>query len=147
MKPAISEIIKLAAAERTKGKKIAVLLKYDSVALRRVLKFIFDENLVKLLPEVDAEGIHIPEWKAPPSMGTEMMMYNESRRLRIFVEGGGYDTLSPLKREMLFIGMLEAIHVDDAWLLIEGLKAKPKIGIGSKIIYEAFPTLNETTWA
>ena len=48
----------------------------------------------------------------------------------------------PLKRENLFIGILEAVHPDDAKLLLAMKEKKlPYSGLTPKIINEAFPEL------
>lgn len=138
MRLSISGIIEAAKKERNKGAKIAVLRKHDSLALRRVLKFIFDENLIKLLPDSN------PPYKKNPHSGSEMVLYSQARTLKIYIRDGGYNDLAQYRREMLFIELLEALDAKDAELLCAGLDENPKIGIGKKIIYEAFPDLNET---
>ena len=74
------------------------------------------------------------------------MLISDSRRLRIFVKGGGYDDIKQVKRESLFISFLEDIDNDDAELLANYMICKkPFKGISLKVINEAFPQLIKET--
>jgi hypothetical protein len=69
------------------------------------------------------------------------VLYAEVRKLYLFVKGGN-DNLKPLRRETLFIQLLESLAPADADLLC-AIKDKkmPYKGIDAKIIREAFPGL------
>ena len=48
----------------------------------------------------------------------------------------------PLKREKIYIGLLEAIHPEDAKVVINMVnRKKPAKGITEKVVKEAFPSL------
>ncbi len=49
------------------------------------------------------------------------LLFREARRLKIFIKGGGYDELNQIKREALFISLLEDIDNDDAELLANNM--------------------------
>jgi hypothetical protein len=83
-----------------------------------------------------------PPWKKNSYVGVEGMLYKETRRLRIFVKGGGYDDLDQLKREQLFISLLEDIDNGDAELLCKMIAQKPLKGLSRAVVHEAFPDLN-----
>jgi hypothetical protein len=71
------------------------------------------------------------------------MLLKEARRLRIFVKGGGYDTLNQVKRENLFISLLEDIDNGDAELLCKMIAQKPLTGLPRSVIVQSFPGLIE----
>jgi hypothetical protein len=71
----------------------------------------------------------------------EGMLFKETRRLRIFVRGGGYDDLNQVKRENLFISLLEDIDNADAELLCKMIAQKPLKGLSYKVVVETFPDL------
>ena len=49
--------------------------------------------------------------------------------------------MSALKREGLFIGLLESVHPEDAKLVINMINKKKITGISRPVIDEAFPKL------
>lgn len=135
MKLGIHEILRQAGDEKTVGKKVEILRKYDSVPLRTILRYAYDPEVEFLLP--DSEPPYTPS-ESPEGHG---MLYSEARRLRIFVKGGGYDNLDQFRREVLFVGILEAIHPNDAQVLIEMLVNRKFKGITVKTVDKAFPDL------
>jgi hypothetical protein len=73
------------------------------------------------------------------------MLYREARRLKIFIKGGGYDDMKPVKREQLFIKLLEDIDNDDAKLLAHNMLSHTKVkGLTLPTLLEAFPDLLTT---
>jgi hypothetical protein len=136
IKIAISEVLKTAGKLRTKQEKVDWLLKHDAVPLRTVIRLIYDKQIEFLLPETP------PPWKKNSLPDTDTMLYRESRRLRIFVKGGGYDELNQAKRESLFISLLEDINNDDAELLANNMLSHTPIkGLTKDTIEKAFPTI------
>lgn len=134
MRLSISEIVKKASDLPSDSEKIEWLRKNSNVALKTVLKYTYDKENVKfLIPDTP------PPWKKNSYIGVEGMLYNEARRLRIFIEGGGYDSLKPVKREQLFISLLEDIDNNDAELLCKMIAQKPITGISFEVVKEAFP--------
>ncbi len=111
----------------------------DSQPLRVVLKNIYDVGVKFLIPDTP------PPWKHNEYEDeAKALLFQEARRLRIFVEGGGYDTLKPMKREQLFISLLEDIDNDDANLLANHMISHKSVkGLTKKTVMEAFPELIE----
>lgn len=138
MKLSISEIINKCADMKVADEKVAWLQKHDSVPLRMILQATYDKERVEwLLPDT-----------APPFKHNEYedeaksMLYNEARRLKIFIKGGGYDGLSQAKREHLFIQLLEDIDNEDADMLANySIQQKPFKGLQKKTVNKAFPGL------
>lgn len=136
MKLSISEIVNKAAELKNKKEKVQFLKENDSVPLQTVLRYTYDkENVEFLIPNTP------PPWKKNSYIGVEGMLYKEARRLRIFVKGGGYDNLNQVKRENLFISLLEDIDNGDAELLCKMIAQKPLKGLPKSVIEEAFPGL------
>lgn len=134
MRLSISEIVKKAAEFKTDNEKIQWLKSNNTAPLRTVLKFTYDkENIKFLIPDTP------PPWKKNSYVGVEGMLYKEARRLRIFIAGGGYDNIDKVKRESLFISLLEDIDNNDAELLCKMIAQKPLPGLPLKVVKAAFP--------
>lgn len=132
----ITEILDKTAEFKQKADKIEWLRKNDNPALRTILSYTYDSNIKFLIPDVP------PPWnKNQFEDEAKSLLYRESRRLRIFIEGGGYDQLKQIKREQLFISLLEDVDNDDAETLCRMIQKKPFKGITKKAVIEAFPGL------
>jgi hypothetical protein len=139
MQLSLAEIINKATELTAKQEKIDWLRKNDSVPLRTVLKCMYDKSVEFLIPNTP------PPWKKNNYIDVQGMLYKEARRLRIFIKGGGYDDLKQIKREQLFISLLEDIDNDDAELLCKMIAQKPLKGLPRSIVVEAFPDLIAVT--
>ena len=138
VRKSITEIIKEAGSFSKKQDKINFLREWDNPALRIVLKYTYDSSIKFLIPDTP------PPW-TPNEFEDEAksLLYREARRLRIFIEGGGYDNLNQIKREQLFISLLEDVDNDDAHTLVHMISKKSFKGLTKKAIVEAFPDLIE----
>ena len=135
MRLSISEIVKKTAELPSEAEKVAWLKKHENIsALRTVMKFTYDPvNIQFLIPDTP------PPWKKNDYIGVEGMLYNEARRLKIFIKNGGYDNLNQVKRETLFISLLEDIDNADAEMLCKMITQKPFDGIPHSVVFSAFP--------
>jgi len=120
---------------KTKAEKIAVLRSNETWALKDLLKGTLD-------PKVKW---HLPEGAPPyePSSHSEpaASIFRENTKFRYFVKNNNIN-ISQVKREQIFIGVLEAIHPKDAELVIGMINKKtPVKGLTYKIAQEAFPNL------
>ena len=86
----------------------------------------------------------VPPFKPNTSADNEGQLEYESRKFYLFVDGPSeqQQNLKPLKREQLFINMLETIHHAEAKILL-GMKDRklPYKGITKKLVSEAFENL------
>ncbi|NDG30849.1 hypothetical protein EB118_12350 [bacterium] len=131
----ISEIIKLASEQKTKQDKINILQQHSNEALLRILKYAYCPSIKFVLPEGQ------PPYKENAFDDCQPMLYQEVRRMYLFIEGGNND-LSKLRREQLFIGLLESLDKDDAKLLCSVKDKKlPYKGITPQLVKDAFPGL------
>ena len=132
---AISEILEQAAQKTSDADKINFLYQHQSEALKTVLQYALHPGIKWALPP------GAPPYKPTDFLDQEGMLYMEARRLYLFVEGGNND-LKKVKREMMFIGLLESIHKKDAELLLAAKEKKlPYPSITANIINAAFPGL------
>jgi hypothetical protein len=134
----ISEIINKIPELKTTEEKIDWLRKNDNPALRSIIKYTYDKNVEFLVPNTP------PPWKKNAFEDeAKSLLYKEARRLKIFIKGGGYDELNKVKREQLFISLLEDVDNDDAELLCVMISKKPFKGLTVKTVNDAFPGLIE----
>jgi hypothetical protein len=135
----ITEIIQGAAEKKTTEEKIDFLRKNDNPALRIVLKYTYDNAIEFLIPNTP------PPWeKNEYEDEAKSLLFREARKLRMFIKNGGYDSLNKVKREQLFISLLEDVDNDDADTLCQMISKKPFKGLTKKTIEEAFPNLIES---
>lgn len=134
MKEPISHVLQKAAGlpKNKQGEYLASHPKANLIA--SFLHLALNENVKWLLPEGD------PPYR-PAQHDEWAIMYNESRRMYLFLEGG-HPNLSQLKREKIFIEVLESVHPDDAKLLLLIKDKKLPEGLDAKAIIKAFPGID-----
>ena len=104
--PFMSEILELASKQRSVAKKVEVLQEYETDALKAILIWNFDETAVSMVPEGE-----VPYEKNDVPIGTDhTSLRKEWKNLYHFVQGGN-NSLSPIRRETMFIQMLEGLHL------------------------------------
>ena len=137
MRLGIFQILEKASEPKAVADRIAILHQHNSGALQTILKYAYDPNIVWDLPE------GAPPYKPCPYPAQEMRLFAEIRRLYLFIKGGN-PNLNKLRRETLFIELLESIHPEDAkLLLVVKEKNLPYKSLNAKVINEAFPGLIE----
>lgn len=117
------------------GARVDFLRAHDNGALRTVLKYALDPAIEWDLPETD------PPYKECEFPAQELRLMTEARRLYLFIKGGN-PNLHTVRRETLYIELLESVSPEDAKLL-NSIKNKkiPYKGITEKLVKEAFPGL------
>ena len=132
----ISDIFK--EIEKTTGRKnkIAKIKEYESNnAFMQILEAVCDVRVVFELPE-GAPPFNSPEDMIDNTGG----LYQEMRKMYIFTKNRRSAEIHSIKRERIFIEMLESIHPEDAKLMVSVKDKKlPYKGITTKLIEEAFP--------
>ena len=131
-----SEILDLVHKAKTKNKKVEILKKYNSDALRMLIKSSFDPNIVWAMPKGN-----VPYTPNDAPAGTEhTRLATESRKLFHFIRGA--DNITPqFKKEQMFVQMLEGLHKDEAELLCYAKdKELHKIvkGLSAPVVRQAF---------
>ena len=127
--PFMHEILELVSKQRTIAKKVQVLKEYETDALKALLIWNYDDTIISVVPEGE-----VPYEKNDVPIGTDhTSLRKEWKNLYHFVKGGN-DKLSPIRRETMFIQILEGLHPDEADLLClvkdKGLESKYKFTRG-----------------
>ena len=134
----VSEILDAASKARSKAKKVEILQEFDSPALRAVLIWNFDDSARSMLPEGD-----VPYSPNEAPKGTDHnRLTSEYKNLYHFVKGGN-DTLAPLRRESMFIQLLERLHAEEAEVicLTKDKNLTQKYKLTREVVAEAFPDI------
>lgn len=131
----VFEVLERVQKAKKKEDKIKILKTNESWALKDIIRGSIDTTVVWNLPKGK------PPYTAALEQSHPANLLRENVKFKYFVKGGQGDKLPAIKREALFIGMLEGIHPKDAELVVNMInKDKPK-GIARKLIEEAFPNL------
>ena len=134
----ISEILQKVHNAKTKKEKVSLLQKYSSPALRQLLIWNYDTSVVSMIPE---GNVHYKPNDAPA--GTDhTRLESEYRGLYRFCKGGA-DNLPSLKRETMFIQLLEGLHESEAEVLclVKDHRLTDKYRITFAVVKESFPTI------
>ena len=137
-KPLISKVLKDAGKLKSRDDRIAYLRKYRHPALTDVLRINFDADIVSLLPE--GKPPYQPD-DAPPGHEYQTL-YRAHKRFKYFFKGPIANQIVPLRRESMFVSLLETLHADEAEMICKAKDKKLKItGITKKLVSDAFPNL------
>jgi len=133
----IYEVIELLNKQKTKVDKIKVLKENESWALKDFIRGVMDSTIEFLLPKGAP-----PPYTAAEEHNCPSSFLRENKKLAYFVKGSPKaENLPALKRESVFIGMLESINPNDAQLMVEMINKKVPKGLTRPIVEEAFPGL------
>ena len=134
----ISEVLRKVSNAKTKQEKISLLRQYNSNALRQLLIINFDDSVVSVMPEGD-----VPYTPNEAPAGTDhTRLEHEYRGLYRFFKGGA--KLPGLKRESMFVQLLEGLHADEAELVVlvkDGRLGDKYKRITKAVVSEAFPQI------
>lgn len=136
--PFLHEILDLVSKQRTKVKKVEVLQQYEHDAIKSILIWNFDQTVISILPVGD-----VPFNKNEVPVGTDhTSLRREYKHLYNFVKGGN-DSLSGLRRETMFIQMLEGLHPEEAEILCltKDKRLTEKYKITYDIVQQAYPDI------
>ena len=136
--PFIHEILELVNEQKTKAKKIEILKEYETDALKSLFIWNFDPSVVSLLPEGE-----VPYNKNDVPVGTDhTSLRREYRQLYHFVKGGN-DQLSSLRRESMFIQLLEGLHPEEADIicLVKDGQLNKKYKLTRDVVETAYPDI------
>jgi hypothetical protein len=164
--PFVFEILELASKQRSNAKKVEVLKTYEHDSLKAILIWNFDESVISLLPEGavpygDVKDQNVYSGNLSDNLAREAgggesatqqdlqgrgrtSLRREYQNLYHFVKGGN-DSLSTIRREMMFINILEGLHPKEAELicLVKDKQLQTKYKITLDNVKEAFPDI---TW-
>jgi len=165
--PFIFEILDAVSKQRTKAKKVAALKKYEEFALKVVLIWNFDESVVSALPPGDVPYSSYDEQTVNSgNLSTKLSqdirnMYEtgsfslgvsdtqgrttirrECKHFYRFVKGGS-DSMNSIRRESMFINILQGLHPLEAEIvcLCKDKKLAEKYNLTQDVVAEAYPDI------
>lgn len=134
----VSEVLKKVSNAKTKAEKIDLLRTYNSDALRAILIINYDESIISVMPEGE-----VPFEANEAPAGTEhTRLAKEYKNLFRFFKGGA-DKLPMLKKESMFIQLLEGLHESEAEVVVlaKDKDLQKKYRITKAVVTEAFPQI------
>jgi hypothetical protein len=156
------EILELVSKQRTNALKAKYLQEYRNDALVSLLIWNFDESVISILPEGevpyskvdditsgnDTLSKSIEKQIGSSSIDQEFIrnqrtsLRKECENFHLFVKGGN-DSLSKIKRESIFIQMLEGLHPLEAELicLVKDKKLSTKYKVTLDLVKVAYPDI------
>lgn len=162
--PFVFEILELASKQRSNAKKVEVLKTYEHDSLKAVFIWNFDESVISLLPPGEvpygnadeqsvysgtlSENLKKEAYGGESATGQDLdgrgrtSLRKEWQNLYHYVKGGN-DSLTTIRREMMFINLLQGLHPKEAEVLIltkdKNLTDKYKISFEN--VKEAYPDI------
>ena len=136
--PFMNEILELVSEQKTDAKKVAILKEYECDALKSLFIWNFDDSIISLLPEGN-----VPYKPNENPLGTDhSSLRREQRNLYMFVKGGN-DALSTIRRETIFIQMLEGLHPKEADIVIavKDKNLEDMYDVSFEVVEEAYPDI------
>lgn len=132
----VFEIIEKVAKATKKQDKINILRQHNNNwALKDILRGTYDDAVQWNLPEGD------PPYEPAPEDTHPSNLTQHNKKFANFVKGGPGDKLQAIRREKIFLDILETIHPQDAKLML-GMIAKQNIkGVTKALVSEAYPGL------
>jgi hypothetical protein len=134
----MNEILDLIQEQETEEDKIKILQEYANDALKTLLIWNFDESIISLLPEGE-----VPYRPNENPLGTDhSSLRRDYKNLYNFVKGGN-DSLSKVRRETIFIQILESLHPleADILVLVKDKNLENKYDISFDIVQKAYPDI------
>jgi hypothetical protein len=164
--PFTFEILQLASSQKANAKKVEVLQKYDHPSLKSIFIWNFDETIISALPPGEVPYASVGEQNSfsgtisekigdavnkmgelqSNSLGSQdqghTSIRKEYQKFYNFVKGGN-DGLSSIRRETMFINILQGLHPLEAEILclVKDKKLGEKYKITKEIVSLAFPDI------
>jgi len=136
--PFVHEVLDLVDSQRTKAKKIQILQEYEDDALKAILIWNFDPTAISVIPSGP-----VPYKENEVPVGTDhTSLRREWKNLYHFLKGGN-DSLSTMRRETMFIQMLEGLHPEEAKIicLVKDKDLESKYKITYDMVQQAYPDI------
>ena len=165
--PLAFEVFDLVSRSRTKAKKIDLLKKYSDQSLRRLFVWNFDESIVSVLPEGPVPYVGYDEQNTYSGTLTTKIdesvrkmhetgnfslgasdqqghttIRRESKNFYHFVQGGNTG-INAIRRETMFINILQGLHPLEAEILtlVKDKKLETKYNISKDVVSAAYPDI------
>ena len=136
--PFMNEILELVSEQKTDAKKVSILKEYECDVIKSLFIWNFDDSVISLLPVGN-----VPYKPNENPLGTDhSSLRREQRSLYNFVKGGN-DQLSTIRRETIFIQMLEGLHPKEADIVIavKDKNLEDMYDVPFEVVEEAYPDI------
>jgi hypothetical protein len=166
--PFAFEVLDLVSRQRSSAKKVEILKKYEHPSLKAIFIWNFDESIISMVPEGPVpysgyseqtsysgslstkitEDIRRMHETGSFSMGINdtqqrTTIRKEFKNFYHFIKGGN-DGLNNIRRESMFISILEGLHPLEAEIicLVKDKQLQTKYKITKEIVSEAYPDIH-----
>ena len=139
--PLVSELFKAVHGKKDKKGKADLLAQHKRDDVKALLIWNFDKQIRSAIPEGE---VPYKKNEAPINSGGHTRLVHEWRTLYNYVRGGN-DKISQMKRETMFIQLLEGLHDSEAELLmlVKDKNLQSKYRITRALVEEVF---DEIVW-
>jgi len=168
IKPFAFEVLHLASKQRSKAKKVEVLRRYEDPSLKAIFIWNFDESIISVLPDGEvpytgyddqttysgtlttkiSEEVRKMHETGSFSMGAtdkegHTTIRREYKNFYHFLKGGN-DSLNNIRRETMFINILEGLHPLEAEIitLVKDKRLETKYKIPKDVVSEAYSDIS-----
>jgi hypothetical protein len=162
------EVLHLASKQRSKAKKVQILKKYEHESLKTIFVWKFDTSIISALPEGEVpytgyddqntysgtlstkidEQIRSMHETGSFSIGASdrqghTTIRREFKNFYHFVKGGN-DAMNNIRRETMFINILEGLHPLEAEIvcLCKDKRLTEKYNITKDVVSQAYPEIH-----
>ena len=165
--PFVFEILELTSKQRSNTKKVEVLQKYRHPCLVAIFLWNYDETLISALPagdvpysSYDEQTVNAGTLSTKISQETRRMyetgsfsmgvtdqqgrttIRKEAKNFYFFVKGGK-DGMNKMRKESMFINLLQGLHPLEAEIvcLVKDKKLSDKYNLTQDVVAEAYPDI------
>jgi len=134
-------LLKIAKLDGNKARSEALAKYHNDFPIKVILDLVYNPNIWFLLPETDPPYTPVDE-----GIDAQNVLKADVRKLKYCLNLPEGEQLRPLKREQMFIQLLEAVDHNDAKLLLNVKNKKlPKElkDITESVVRKAFPGIEE----
>lgn len=166
--PFIFEVLDLVSRQRSNAKKVELLKKYEDFSIKAIMIWNFDESVISMLPEGPVpysafEDQTVNSGNLSTKITDEVRRMHETGSFSLgssdkqghttirkeyknfyhFIKGGN-DGLNNIRRESMFINLLQGLHPLEAEIicLIKDKKLEEKYKITKEVVAEAYPDIS-----
>ena len=167
IKPFAFEVLHLASKQRSKAKKVEVLKRYEDPSLKAIFIWNFDESIISVLPDGEvpytgyddqttysgtlttkiSEEVRKMHETGSFSMGAtdkegHTTIRREYKNFYHFIKGGN-DSLNNIRRETMFINILQGLHPLEAEIvcLVKDGRLEEKYKVTQEVVAQAYPDI------
>ena len=164
--PFAFEVLDAASKQKTKAKKVEALQRYADPSIKTLFIWNFDPTVISILPAGEVpygntkedgqktgtlsskigDAVGMMNEMGSSSLGSQdqgrSSIRKEYKNFYNFVKGGN-DQLSSLRRETMFINILEGLHPLEAEIvcLVKDKNLESKYKISKEVVSEAYPDI------